>query len=76
MSLVAALGIFEVTGRGVARFFTDFDLDEPYMITISDARYLSVVYTIAQYAIVMALRFPFRVGFFSPLFDSKPFRVG
>lgn len=58
---VVSFVFVEMTGLGIARFFTDFEEDEVYMLTVSDARYLNVVYLFGHYSSFMSMRLPFKV---------------
>eukprot|EP00002_Diphylleia_rotans_P006239 TRINITY_DN155_c0_g1_i15.p1 TRINITY_DN155_c0_g1~~TRINITY_DN155_c0_g1_i15.p1 ORF type:complete len:1016 (+),score=223.12 TRINITY_DN155_c0_g1_i15:263-3310(+) len=64
---VVSFVFLEMTGLGIARFFTDFEEDEVYMLTVSDARYLNVVYLFGHYSSFMSMRLPFKYSLFLDL---------
>eukprot|EP00002_Diphylleia_rotans_P011030 TRINITY_DN218_c0_g1_i1.p1 TRINITY_DN218_c0_g1~~TRINITY_DN218_c0_g1_i1.p1 ORF type:complete len:1005 (-),score=206.08 TRINITY_DN218_c0_g1_i1:560-3574(-) len=67
MRIVLALVLVEILGLGIARYFTDFDEDKEYMLSISDARYLNVVYLMGHYSAIMSLRIPFKYSLYLTL---------
>eukprot|EP00002_Diphylleia_rotans_P035887 TRINITY_DN786_c0_g1_i4.p1 TRINITY_DN786_c0_g1~~TRINITY_DN786_c0_g1_i4.p1 ORF type:complete len:1003 (+),score=225.94 TRINITY_DN786_c0_g1_i4:46-3054(+) len=64
---ILCLIIFCLVMVGIGRGYADFDKDESFMLYVTGARYLNMVYLFGHYVCLISLRLPFKYGIFLDL---------